>query len=212
MNKPIGILGGTFSPIHYGHLRPARQILTQLDLAQIRLMPSHRPPHKEAPGVCSTQRAQMTELACAEIPGFSVDLRELNRDEPSYTAVTLQHIREELPNTPLCFLMGMDSLLSFKRWYHWPQILERCHLVVSVRPGWQLDETADIADLLAQRQTTDINQLHHTPAGLIYLAEIEPQDISSTQIRQLIEDGKSTDALMPKAVRQYIDQHGLYQA
>jgi nicotinate-nucleotide adenylyltransferase len=210
VKKPIGILGGTFSPIHYGHLKPAQEILNTLDLAEIRLMPSHKPPHKKAPGVCSKQRAEMAQIACADIPKFSVDLRELNRDEPSYTAVTLQQIKDEMPNQPICFLMGMDSLLAFKKWYQWPEILKRCHLVVSYRPGWVLDEKADIADLLAERQTTDIAQLHQTSAGLIYLTQTNPLDISATQIRHNVQNGLPTSGLMPGGVRAYIDEFGLY--
>ncbi|MCJ8269127.1 MAG: nicotinic acid mononucleotide adenylyltransferase, partial [Psychrosphaera sp.] len=118
--------------------------------------------------------------------------------------------RDEMPTRPICFLMGMDSLLAFKKWYQWPEILKRCHLVVSCRPGWVLDDTADIADLLVQRQTTDITQLHQTPAGLIYLAEVSQLDISATQIRQCVQNGLSTDGLMPDGVRRYIDKFGLY--
>ncbi|MFT4925262.1 MAG: nicotinate-nucleotide adenylyltransferase, partial [Phenylobacterium sp.] len=112
MTQPIAILGGTFDPIHYGHLKPAEQILHALDFAEIRLMPSHKPPHKKGTNATSEQRAEMVKLACQDIPGFTVDLRELERHDPSYSVVTLQTIRQTQPDTPLCFLMGMDSLLS----------------------------------------------------------------------------------------------------
>jgi nicotinate-nucleotide adenylyltransferase len=104
----------------------------------------------------------------------------------------------------------MDSLLSFKSWYRWQTILERCHLVVSCRPGWHLDENADIHDLLTERQTKDPQKLHQALAGHIYLAEIDEQDVSSTQIRQCFADNKSTDGLLPSAVAEYIKQYGLY--
>ena len=212
-HKAIGILGGTFDPIHFGHLKPAQQILKQLDLAEIRLMPSHKPPHKAGTKATSEQRAEMVQLACQDLAGFCVDLRELSRQDPSYTLVTLQSIRQELPDTPICFLMGMDSLLSFKSWYRWAQILTLCHLVVSYRPGWNLNaanKDADIMDLLAAHQTDDFKQLHQQNSGLIYLAQIEPLDISSTQIRQNVKAGVDNTGLLPEAVNAYLLAEGLY--
>jgi nicotinate-nucleotide adenylyltransferase len=208
--KPIGILGGTFDPIHYGHLKPAQQILTGLGLNEIRLMPSHKPPHKTGTNATSEQRAHMATLACQDMPGFSVDLRELQRHDPSYTVVTLENIRQDLPDTPICFLMGMDSLLSFKSWYRWADILPLCHLVVSYRPGSVLDSQSAIADVLERHQTNDYQQLHQHHRGLIYLAEIEQLDISSSQIRQNIKMGASNQGLMPDAVADFVLTSGLY--
>lgn len=208
--KPIGILGGTFDPIHFGHLRPAQQILNALDFAEIRLMPSHKPPHKSGTNATSQQRADMAQLACQDMPGFSVDLRELQRHDPSYTVVTLQNIRQQQPDTPLCFLMGMDSLLSLKSWYQWTEMLKLCHLVVSYRPGWVLDQQAVISDVLEQHQTDDFRQLHQCSNGLIYLAEIEQLDISATQIRHNVQAGVSNAGLLPGAVAEYIVACGLY--
>lgn len=210
MKPPISILGGTFSPIHYGHLRPAEQVRKQLNLSEIRLMPCHRPPHREDPGVSSQTRAEMVKLACLEYPHFKVDLRELERDDPSYTVVTLGQMQKELPDTPLCFLIGMDSLLSFKKWYRWQDILKRCHLIVSYRPGWQLDKAADIQDLLEKHQTQNPVDIHNTLAGHIYLAEIDEQNVSSTQIRAYFAQGQSSEGLLPEAVAAYIRQNGLY--
>ncbi len=212
MNTPIGILGGTFSPIHYGHLRPAEQIRVALGLDHIRVMPCHKPPHREDPGVSADMRLAMAELACREFPHFRIDERELKRHTPSYTAVTLEQMCQEFQNTPLCLLIGMDSLLSFKQWYQWQSILERCHLVVSCRPGWQLDASASIFDVVQQRQTTDIEVLHQTLAGVIYFATIDEQNISSTQIRQRLLNGQSTEGMLSEPVAQYIKDHRLYQA
>lgn len=211
MNRAIGILGGTFSPIHYGHLRPAEQIRQQLALTEIRLVPCHRPPHREAPGVSSEMRAQMVELACQEFAHLTPDLSELARDEPSYTVVTLAQLQQQLPNTPLCFLMGMDSLLSFKSWHKWQEILSRCHLIVSCRPGYVLDSNSPISDLLIEHQTSDPSQLHQSQSGLIYLAQIDQQDISSTEIRASIAQAKDTFDVLPTKVAEYIRQHKLYQ-
>lgn len=211
MKQAIGIFGGTFDPIHYGHLKPAQQILQQLDLGEISLLPSHKPPHKVGTQASSTQRAEMVQLACRDMPGFSVDLRELAREDPSYTVITLQSLRAELPDTPLCFLMGMDSLLAFKRWHRWQEILELCHLLVSYRPGWTLDAGAEISDLLKQRQTSDSSRLHRQASGLIYLAPIDPLDISATQIRANIQAGVGNGDILPEAVEAYIAANGLYR-
>lgn len=211
MNKPIGILGGTFDPIHYGHLKPAQQILQRIGLAEIRLMPSHIPPHKEGTHATSAQRAEMAQLACQDMPGFSVDLRELERDDPSYTVVTLQALRASLPDTPICFMMGMDSFLAIKFWHRWEEILQLCHLIVSHRPGFILGPQRVVSHLLDDHQVWKFDELHQQNSGLIHLSLTDELDISSTQIRENIKAGISNEGLLPESVAQYILQQGLYK-
>ena len=210
MNKAIGILGGTFDPIHNGHIKPALQLAEQLDLAEVRVMPSHIPPHKTTTKTASEHRAAMVKLACDSHSVLVPDLRELERNTPSYTAITLGSFRQDMPDTPLCFMMGMDSLLSFKRWYRWEHILEQCHLVVSCRPGWRLDPKAEVTDLISERATQDPALLHQSLNGVIYLAAIDEIDMSSSQIRQACREGQSIAGWLPEPVQQYLEKHNIY--
>lgn len=221
LNPPIGLLGGTFNPIHWGHLLPTKTIMNQLNLGRMMLIPAHRPPHKQTPGVDSDKRGHMVKLACEhmqqqhqnQIEGcqFEVNLLELERSEPSYTVETLKIVQQQNPNTPLCFLMGMDSLINFHTWYQFEQIIELCHLVVSTRPGYQLAATSPAAQLLAQRQTHNCQDLSHSLGGKVYLADIEPIDVSSSQIRADIAADKTVDHLLPANVLGYINQMQLYR-
>ncbi|MCR3960987.1 nicotinate-nucleotide adenylyltransferase [Aeromonas veronii] len=212
LKAPIGLLGGTFDPIHIGHLRPAIEARDALGLAEMRLIPNHIPPHRANPFCSSEQRLAMVKLAAAENHHFVVDERELRRDKPSYTIDTLIELRHELPDTPLCFLMGMDSLLSLPSWHRWQELLDYAHLVVSVRPGWQPDYPAGVAQLLARHHTPDANALHQRLAGHIWLADNQPIELSATRLRALLDGGQDTRYLLPESVAHYIDQQGLYRA
>lgn len=154
----------------------------------------------------------MVKLAAAENHHFVVDERELRRDKPSYTIDTLIELRHELPDTPLCFLMGMDSLLSLPSWHRWQELLDHAHLVVSVRPGWQPEYPAEVAQLLTRHHTTDANALHQRLAGHIWLADNQPIELSATRLRALLDGGQDTRYLLPESVAHYIDQQGLYRA
>lgn len=211
LKAPIGLLGGTFDPIHIGHLRPAIEARDELGLAEIRLIPNHIPPHRANPLCTSEQRLAMVRLAAAENRHFVVDERELQRDTPSYTIDTLIALRHELPDTPLCFLMGMDSLLSLPSWHRWQELLDYGHLVVSVRPGWQPDYSAEVAQLLACHHTTDASALHRRLAGQIWLANNQPIELSATRLRALLHAGQDPRYLLPESVAEYIDQQRLYR-
>ncbi|MGY3957977.1 nicotinate-nucleotide adenylyltransferase [Aeromonas popoffii] len=209
---PIGLLGGTFDPIHIGHLRPAIEARDAIGLAEIRLIPNHIPPHRANPFCSSEQRLAMVKLAAAENAGFVVDERELKRDKPSYTIDTLIELRHELPDTPLCFLMGMDSLLGLPGWHRWQELLDHAHLVVSVRPGWRPDYPGEVAELLARHHTTDATALHQRLAGHIWLADNQPIELSATRLRALLAAGEDPRYLLPPSVADYIRQQGLYPA
>jgi nicotinate-nucleotide adenylyltransferase len=212
LRAPIGLLGGTFDPIHIGHLRPAIEARDAIGLAEIRLIPNHIPPHRANPFCSSEQRLAMVKLAAAENAGFVVDERELKRDKPSWTIDTLIELRHELPDTPLCFLMGMDSLLGLPGWHRWQELLDHAHLVVSVRPGWQPDYPGEVAELLARHHTTDATALHQRLAGHIWLADNQPIELSATRLRALLAAGEDPRYLLPPSVADYIRQQGLYPA
>lgn len=212
LKAPVGLLGGTFDPIHIGHLRPAIEARDAIGLAEIRLIPNHIPPHRANPFCSSEQRLAMVKLAAAENAGFVVDERELKRDTPSWTIDTLIELRQALPGTPLCFLMGMDSLLGLPSWHRWQELLDHAHLVVSVRPGWQPDYPREVAELLARHHTTDATALHQRRAGHIWLADNLPIELSATRLRALLAAGEDPRYLLPPSVADYIRQQGLYQA
>lgn len=211
LKAPIGLLGGTFDPIHIGHLRPAIEARDAIGLAEIRLIPNHIPPHRANPFCSSEQRLAMVKLAAAENAGFVVDERELRRDTPSWTIDTLIELRQALPDTPLCFLMGMDSLLGLPGWHRWQELLDHAHLVVSVRPGWQPDYPGEVAELLARHHTMDATALHRRLAGHIWLADNQPLELSATRLRTLLAAGEDPRYLLPPSVADYIRQQGLYQ-
>jgi nicotinate-nucleotide adenylyltransferase len=205
--KPVGVLGGTFDPIHYGHLRPAQEAMAKLGLAELRLMPAFAPPHRAAPVASPAQRLHMVELAIAGLPGLRADDRELRRGGPSYTVLTLQELRAELGTTPLCLLIGTDQLRGFETWFHWQEIPRLAHLVVLERPG---SAGGDWPAWVQERRTDDLAALQRAPAGALAFLAVTPQDISSTGIRARLARGESVAGLVPEAVREYIDIHAIY--
>jgi len=210
--RPIGVLGGTFDPIHYGHLRPALESLQALDLAEIRFIPCRQPPHRGWPLATPEQRLAMLQLAIAEQPGFRIDERELDRDGPSYMVDTLTSLRAEIGNYPLCLMLGMDAFDGLPGWQRWQQIPELAHLVVLGRPGTDLPVRGVLGDLLKQRQTRDPALLGAQPAGRIWLQPATQLAIAATQIRDLCAQGNSPRYLLPDSVWKYIRDRGLYRS
>jgi len=210
MKRAIGLLGGTFDPIHYGHLRPAQEAMTRLGLAEIRLLPNHIPPHRPQPVATSAQRLDMVRLAVEDLPGFSVDDRELRRSRPSWTIDTLMELRAELPDTPLCFLIGMDSLLSLPSWHRWEELLHYAHLVVSVRPGSAPEFPPAIQRLLEAHGTQRAADLHEKLAGCLLLLDNQPVDLSATELRAAMAQGNIPSDRLPEKVTAYIRRHGIY--
>ncbi|MFT6927762.1 MAG: nicotinate-nucleotide adenylyltransferase [Psychromonas sp.] len=209
--QAIGFLGGTFDPIHFGHLRPALEITEALSLQQLFMMPNHIAPHKSASHGTAKQRSEMVELAISQQPRMTVDKRELKRHKPSYTIDTLKELKIEYPDTPICFIMGMDSLISFDSWYDWKNILSYCHLIISHRPGWQSEFNEQVAALVAKHQTTDKHDLHNVQFGKIYFQTTSQLAISSTEIRDLLSHNISIDFLTPDSVINYIKEQYLYK-
>ena len=202
----ICLLGGTFDPIHYGHLRPAREAMEALGCGALHVIPAAQPPHRSAPVASAAQRLHMVELAVAEFPGFRADDRELRRDGPSYSVLTLESLRAEYGSQPLCLLLGMDAFLGFESWHRWQDILDLTHLVVLTRPGWPTDGMA----AWAQERYGDKEMLSRSAAGHVFFLSVDPQNISATQLRAAFAQGGPVRGLLPEAVREFICQNKIY--
>jgi len=212
MARRIGVLGGTFDPIHIGHLRGALEVAELLALDEVRLIPSARPPHRDAPQVTAEQRLQLVRLAVAGEPLLQVDDRELARTTPSWTIDTLESLRGELgADDQLFLLLGWDAFCGLPSWQRWTELLQHCHLLVLQRPDADSEAPDALRNLLAARSVADPQALRG-PAGQIAFVWQMPLAISATQIRERLAAGRSIRFLVPDAVLAYIHAHGLYRA
>jgi len=206
--QPVGILGGTFDPIHYGHLRPAQAAQRALALEEIRIVPAADPPHRRAPVASAAQRLHMAALAVRGFPGFRVDDREVRRGGPSYTVLTLESLRAEFGRRPLCLLIGVDAFRDIETWHQWARLPELAHLVVMQRPGWAFPDP--LPAWAIPRLSRDARELTGQVAGRIYFQTTAPQDISATRLRAAIGRGESVEGQLPPAVWDYIRQNRIY--
>ncbi|MGY4532963.1 nicotinate-nucleotide adenylyltransferase [Pseudomonas sp. TE3786] len=212
MGKRIGMLGGTFNPVHVGHLRSALEVAEQLGLDELRLIPNARPPHRDAPQVSAQDRLAMVEQAVAGVPLLTVDDRELKRDRPSYSIDTLESLRAELAvEDQLFLLLGWDAFCGLPTWHRWEELLDHCHILVLQRPDADSEAPQALRDVLAARSVSD-PQAITGPSGQIAFVWQTPLAVSATQIRNLLASGKSVRFLVPDAVLAYINAHGLYRA
>lgn len=208
----IGILGGTFDPVHFGHLRPALDMQQALGLEELRLLPCRQPPHRGQPHATPEQRLAMLNLATCGEACLSIDERELQRDGPSYMVDTLLSLRADLGNDcPLVLLIGMDALHGLDRWHRWQEVVDLCHVVVADRPGWMLPRSGKVADLVGEREVKDVALLRERPAGKLMFCPVTLLDISASRIRTLLVEGTSPRYLLPAAVLEYIQMVGLYR-
>lgn len=210
----IAILGGSFDPVHNGHLSLAADAAQQVSAQQLRFVPCHVPPHKEALWATNEQRVAMLHLALGEYNGIGhadVDTRELDKTDVSYTVETLEQLRQELgQDQPLVFILGWDSFRSLPSWYRWQELLTLTHIAVASRPGIKRDQLpADVEQL--REEMVKPEQLRYSPSGNVAMLETRPVDVSSTTIRTLLKKRDSTAReLMPKSVYGYIQEHQLY--
>jgi nicotinate-nucleotide adenylyltransferase len=217
MNAPLGILGGTFDPIHHGHVELAREVRAALRLDEVRIIPAGDPPHRAAPVATATQRLAMVELAIEGIPGLAADGRETLRPGRSYTVTTLESLRAEDDVRPLVLIVGADAFLGFPEWHRWPELFELAHVVVVMRPGTQLEASLppDLVGEWARRYTTDVARLQADVAGSIYVQPITPHDIAASTIRSQLARGApgiaAVRGLLHPAVLAYIDRNKLYR-
>lgn len=211
VTRRIGLLGGTFDPIHHGHLRSAVEAHEWLALDELRLIPSARPPHRDSPGASAEQRLAMVQLAVADEPALSVDDRELRRERPSYTVDTLESLRSELGDSVALYLiLGWDAFCGLPSWHRWDELLGLANLVVLQRPDYDLEVPEVLKDLMAARTLSDPAG-SQAPAGEIVLLAQTPLAISATHIRALLGEGRSPRYLLPDAVLGYIATNGLYR-
>ena len=202
--SPIGIFGGTFDPIHYGHLRTAFEMLQALSFAEVRFVPSGDPPHRGETYAKADLRLEMVQAATANESRFVVDDCELRRPGPSYTVDTLVAIRKELPDAPLGLILGMDAFLGLTGWHQWQELLSHAHIVVAHRPGWRAPDMGPLGEMLAERGTHRVDDLHNAPSGRIHIHAVTQLEISSTEIRELVAAGRDPRFLTPDVVRDVI--------
>jgi len=206
----IGLLGGTFDPIHYGHLRIALDVQQALDLTEVRMIPCYLPPHREEPSASAQQRLAMLHLAVASETSLVVDEREFIRGGPSYTIDTLVSLRADYPSDALCLILGSDAFEGLHQWYQWQRILSLAHIVVAYRPGWLEAEQSAMMTRLQENHTQNLNDLLSVPYGKVIASPVTQLDISATRIRQLVKLGKSPRFLLPDSVFEDIKIHKIY--
>lgn len=202
----LGILGGTFDPVHLGHTHIAQQVLTRLDLEQLQFMPCAMPVHRGLPRASASQRCDMIELALHGEPRLVLNRLELERDGPSYTVDSLRQLRREHPAVDIVLVLGGDAFNGFAGWKAPGDILELAHLVVCCRPGFTVDE-----DLFAGQRVSEVDELRHRRAGGILLLSVDAIDCSASQVREALAAGAPTDRFLNVAVARYIEQHNLYR-
>ncbi|QOL24461.1 nicotinate-nucleotide adenylyltransferase [Thalassotalea sp. LPB0316] len=206
----IGLFGGTFNPIHLGHIDTVEQGAKLLALDKVALMPANIPPHKDKPTIANHHRVNMLNLVCQDNPRFYLEPYELEQTETSYTVNTLKAFKQHQPNQRLYFFIGMDSLVNFHLWRDYQEILAMTNLIVSTRPGYQLSQVIDeLKPRLISYQAYLANHQHET-GHIILLPEVNLA-IASSDIRRLVEQNKSINSLVPPSIEQYIDTHKLYQ-
>jgi nicotinate-nucleotide adenylyltransferase len=208
--QPIGIFGGTFDPVHTGHLRTAHELLTGLELSEVRFVPSRHPPHRPPTVAPEALRLRMLEAALDDLPGFRVDDRELRRPGPSYMVDTLESLRAEAGSQPLCLLLGLDAFLGIPAWHRFRELPELAHIVVARRPGFAGEIGGEALELLRTRGITDPRALATAPAGGVLMLDVTQLEISSSAIRSLVEAGGDPRFLVPDAVRELILKTHIY--
>ncbi|GAB6034007.1 nicotinate-nucleotide adenylyltransferase [Galenea microaerophila] len=203
----IGINGGSFDPIHFGHLRPALEVLHALQLDEMRFMPAYQTVHKTQPMVSAEQRCEMVQRAIAPIAQFTLERLEIERGGPSYMVDSLTQLQQSAPQNQWVLMMGMDAFEQFDQWHRYQDILQLANLVVTFRPGAKLQPNSAVQKLLAERQVSTL----HQPSGQILLQLVTQLDISSTAIRQKIQQNEPLNFLMPESVIDYIEHNQLYR-
>ena len=216
MGHALGLFGGTFDPVHYGHLRAAVEVRAALGLAELRLVPARDPPHRDTPAASAAQRLEMLEIALAEFPQLAIDAREIDRIGKSYTVDTLRELRREHPDRPLVLVLGVDAFAGLPAWHRWQELTDLAHLAVVTRPGTRVDDALQgpLAQLWQNRYREDRVQLETTLSGAIFTVSVKPHAISATAIRAALALGRAgieqVRGLLPDSVLSYIDHHALY--
>jgi len=206
----LGILGGTFDPVHVGHLRLAIEVRERVGLDEVLMLPAPRPRLRGAPQISAATRLRLLDAAVSGITGLAVDGRELDAPGPTRTVDTLTGLRAEAGTRPLCLILGADAASRLHRWHRWEELTRLAHLVIARRPGARLPRTGPVAALLAARRDDDPAALRVRPAGLIHVCDIPGLDVSATAVRERLAQGRSIEFLVPEEVRQMMLNEGLY--
>lgn len=209
----IGILGGTFDPVHFGHMQLASDAIETLKLDQLRCVPAGKPPHRAPPAASAADRLRMAQLAFGDMPRCEIDAAEILKEAPSWTIDTLERLRAELSEAALVLIVGADAFLGLPTWHRWQEINGLAHLAVANRPGSALDISrmpSGLASVWQRSYIEDFTQLRDKPAGYLVSFTMTPCPISATQIRQTVNRGESISALVCAPVATYIHQHHLY--
>jgi len=207
----IGVFGGTFDPVHFGHLRIALEMAEFLRLSQVSFVPSRQPPHREEPYAEAQHRLAMLRLAIHGQSNFVVDERELQRSGPSYMVDTLRSLRDELSaHQPLCLMLGMDAFEAISSWHQWRDLIKLAHIAIAVRPGSMAMPEDDVGQLYEDCLTADVSTLLQQPAGCIVKCSVTQLDISATLIRERSAKKGDLHYLLPDNVIAYIKEQRLY--
>ena len=209
----LAIYGGTFDPVHFGHLRSAVEAYQALQVSQLKLVPASVPPHRKMPSTTREQRLHMLQLATKDLEYLQIDDREIRREGKSFTVDTLASFRDEIgPAVPLSLILGADAYVLLNEWYAWESLVELAHLVILERPGHHEQLPArEVIEWANDRWVTDPLCLGRQAAGLMCSLSLTQMDISATRIREIIKQGGNIDFLLPDAVLQYILKHRIYR-
>ncbi len=208
----IGILGGSFDPIHFGHIKPCLQLAEKFKLSSIRLVPCKLSPFKETTFATAQHRWNMISIIAGSSELFEADSRELQCDTPSYSYETLRDIANEVSEqTTLFWIMGEDALLDFPQWYQAEKIMQLCHILVLKRPGYDVTANKEACTWLEPYMCEDVSLLSQKQCGCIYMTDVELFDISSTEIRKTVQAGEQPRYMLPGGVWNYIKRNNLYR-
>ena len=202
----IGILGGIFDPVHNGHVQIALDIHHALGLEQTRLIPCNVPPHRDMPVASAEQRLAMLELVAGEHAELSIDKRELEREGPSWMVDTLSSLRDELGDTPLCLILGVDAFNQIDSWHEWQKLISLTHIVIADRPDCELTQSGTVADFLSEHLTDNKQDLLQQAAGFIYRCPVTQVNVSSTDVRKKLHSGDDVSNLVPEKVWVHIQK------
>lgn len=209
--RSIGILGGTFDPIHNAHLRLAHETLQQLQLDEIRFIPVNIPPHREMPIATSADRKHMIELAIEGEVKFKIDCRELNCEETSYSINTLKSLRQEFIEDSLSLIVGQDAFNKINSWKDWKELLNYAHIIVANRPNETTNNISnEIKDWIKKHKTEKRKEINNKTSGKLFFINIPELDISSSMIRKNVKQQISIEDLIPLTNQHYIKEKNLY--
>lgn len=206
----IGLFGGTFDPVHHGHLQPANEVMRAVGLSEIRFIPAYNPPHRPAPAASAADRLAMTRLAINDTPGFVVDDCEIQRKGQSYTYDTVVYVTRMYPANGFCLLIGSDAFLTLNSWHRWTELMDRINIIVMHRPGVALAD--NLPEWAQGHGCHSLSEFHETQSGRVWVQQVTPVDVSATNIRAALQNNHSVKDMLPASVEDYIRIHHLYNS